>query len=92
MKLCLYLVLICQAFLLHGQTATEPVGTFDELSGSPFSTGNFPNSVAYSSILNGQLFAAVFNKNVLFAWVLVNDMIEKIKEQILCLVIRQIKM
>ncbi|MCX5922123.1 MAG: beta-propeller fold lactonase family protein [Candidatus Dependentiae bacterium] len=36
-------------------------GAFTPVAGSPFSTGNFPSSVAFSPIASGNLFAAVAN-------------------------------
>ena len=37
-------------------------GVFTQVAGSPFTAENFPQSVAYSPVINGQLFAAVANQ------------------------------
>jgi|GEM_PF-2712848 len=38
-------------------------GVFTSVTGSPFSTGNGPNSVAFSPVVGGNLFAALTNSN-----------------------------
>ena len=58
-KLCLLLALVLRSPLV----VATPVGSFQEIAGSPFAAGSLPASMAYSPItpLAGNLFAAVPN-------------------------------
>lgn len=44
-------------------TVNTSTGVLTQVSGSPFSTGTFPRYVVFSPFINGNLFAAVINKN-----------------------------
>ncbi|MBS0654349.1 MAG: beta-propeller fold lactonase family protein [Verrucomicrobia bacterium] len=57
-KLYLFLILVCQSFILHAQD----VGSFEPVEGSPFATGCNPTSIAFSPEVSGNLFAAVTNR------------------------------
>lgn len=54
-KWFMLLVFLTASFVANG----EPLATFQEIAGSPFPSGLIPNSVAYSPIALGNLFAAV---------------------------------
>jgi 6-phosphogluconolactonase len=57
LRICLLFILICHAFVVNAQH----VGSFHQVTGSPFPTGVNPISVAFSPEVSGHVFAAVAN-------------------------------
>ncbi len=55
LKACLLFILLCRSFFIDAQVTFQPV------TGSPFSTGSGPSSVAFSPDVSGNVFAAVAN-------------------------------
>lgn len=59
-RISLRLLLIATA-MIHTLNAVCPLGSFQELIDSPFDTGLFPDAVAYSPLVSGNLLAGVVN-------------------------------